>query len=519
LRVFTEPLDGSSKRVAVKLVNPQTTHQQDKSDLSVASSIDDNKRTSGWAVDRGGIGKAQTAVFEFDAPVSNPSGTKLTLELDFFTNTKHTIGRPRFTITGQPKPISLEGSTLSGALAKLQKAVSEVEDFDKLTEAKRKMMMDAYRVIDVEWQAHNSKLKAHKNTKPKPMATTRVQVSSEGYKPIRHHADGRGFPHFYRDVHLLKRGDPSQKKEKMSQGFLRVLTSEEKNETHWQSAKPEWARTSFRRRALADWLVDTEHGAGQLLARVMVNRLWQHHLGRGIVGTPSDFGLQGELPTHPELLDWLAGELIQNGWQLRPLHKQIIMSATYAQSAEFVQAKAAADPENRLHWRRAPRRLEAEPIRDSLLAVSGLLDTTMFGKGTLDPTMKRRSVYFQIKRSKLISTMQLFDSPEPLVGQGMRPATIISPQALLFMNNGQVREAALTLAERHEVGSVENAVRDGYQTVLGRNPSPVEQEATARFIKGQELTYLKSGRKDGRKLALADFAQVLFGLNEFVYVY
>jgi hypothetical protein len=320
-------------------------------------------------------------------------------------------------------------------------------------------------------------------------------------------------------VHLLKRGDPSQKQEKMSQGFLRVLMRSEKNETHWQQSKPEWARTSFRRKAFADWLVDTEHGAGQLLARVMVNRLWQHHFGRGIVGTPSDFGLQGELPTHPELLDWLAGELIQNGWRLKPLHKQLIMSATYQQSAAFSQAKADTDPENRLQWRRSPRRLEAEPIRDSLLKVSGLLDTTMFGKGTLDVKMKRRSVYFQIKRSKLIPTMQLFDTPEPLVGQGTRPSTIISPQALLFMNNAQVREAALTLARDYERESVESAVRNGYQAVIGRTPTRGEQQATTRFIETQELTYLKSGRKDGRKLALADFAQVLFGLNEFIYVY
>ncbi|MEE2947814.1 MAG: PSD1 and planctomycete cytochrome C domain-containing protein [Verrucomicrobiota bacterium] len=519
LRVFAEPLNGSDKRVSVKLVNPQATHEQDKGSLSVASSIDGNKRSSGWAVDHGGIGKAHSAVFEFDVPVSYSSGTKLTLELDFFTNTKHTIGRPRFAITGQPKPISLEGSTLSGALAKLQKALSEVEVFDKLTEGKRKELMDAYRVIDTEWQAYNAKLKSHKDAKPKPKTTARVQVSSEGYKPIRHHADGRGFPHYYKDVHLLKRGDPSQKQEKMSQGFLRVLMRSKKNEMHWQQAKPDSARTSFRRRALADWLVDAEFGAGQLLARVIVNRIWQHHLGRGIVGTPSDFGLQGELPTHPGLLDWLAGEFINNGWRLKPLHKQIIMSATYAQSAKFEQAKAAVDPENRLHWRRNPRRLEAEPIRDSLLAVSGMLDTAMFGKGTLDLGMKRRSVYFQIKRSKLIPTMQLFDSPEPLVGQGTRPSTIVSPQALLFMNNGHVREAALTLARRYEFGSIENAVQNGYKAVIGRSPTPDEQQATTRFIEAQELSYLESGRKDGRKLALADFAQVLFGLNEFVYVY
>jgi len=518
LRVFAESLDGSSKRVAVKLVNPQATFEQNKGGLSVASSIDDNKRTSGWAVDLGGIGKDQAASFEFRSPVSHPSGTKLTLELDFFTNTRHTIGRPRFAITGQPKPISLKGSALSASLAKLQQAVRDAVDFSELGDDKRVELLKSYRVIDVEWQKRNADVQAHLATKPKP-ETIKVQVSSEGYKPIGHHADGRGFPHFYKDVHLLKRGDPNQKQEKMSQGFLRVLMRSKKTEQHWQQPRPEWARTSFRRRVLADWLVDTDHGAGQLLARVIVNRLWQHHLGRGIVGTPSDFGLQGETPTHPGLLDWLAGELINNGWRLKPLHKQIIMSATYAQSANFSQAKAQVDPGNRWHWRRTPHRLEAEPIRDSLLNVSGLLDTTMFGKGTLDPSMKRRSIYFQIKRSKLIPTMQLFDSPEPLIGQGTRPSTIISPQALLFMNNGQVREAALTLVRSFERQPTESAVNNGYQAVIGRAPTQAEQQATAEFIKTQELAYLKSGRKDGRKLALADFAQVLFGLNEFVYVY
>ena len=271
----------------------------------------------------------------------------------------------------------------------------------------------------------------------------------------RHNADGRGFPHYYKEVHMLKRGDPNQKQEKMSQGFLRVLMHEDKNEMHWQESKPDWARTSFRRKSLADWLVDTDHGAGKLLARVIVNRLWQHHFGRGIVSTPSDFGLQGKLPTHPSLLDWLAHQLISNGWRLKPLHKQIIMSETYAQSAEFVQSKAKVDPENYLYWRRTPRRLEAEPIRDSLLKISGLLDTTMFGKGTLDSSMERRSIYFQIKRSKLIPSMQLFDTPEPLVGQGIRPSTIISPQALLFMNNTQVRKAALALSKGFEPQATE----------------------------------------------------------------
>ena len=518
LRVFAEPLDGSSKKAVIKLVNPKATFEQNKDGLSVASSIDDNKRTSGWAVDYGGIGKDQAASFEFVSSVSHASGVKLTLELDFFTNTKHTIGRPRFTITSQSKPIMLNGASMPAPLAKLQKEVEQIQDFSKLSDSKLSELVAVYRLIDSEWRKRNAIIQSHLANKPKPKMT-KIQVSSEGYKPIRHNADGRGFPHYYKEVHMLKRGDPNQKQEKMSQGFLRVLMRGEKNEQYWQEPKPDWARTSFRRKALADWLVDADHGAGQLLARVIVNRLWQHHIGRGIVSTPSDFGLQGQLPTHPNLLDWLAHELIRNGWRLKPLHKQIVMSATYSQSADYVESKAQVDPENYLHWRRTPRRLEAEPIRDSFLKISGLLDTTMFGKGTLNPSMERRSIYFQIKRSKLIPSMQLFDSPEPLVGQGVRPSTIISPQALLFMNNGQVRKAALALTRDFEQQTTESAIIKGYKAVIGRAPTQVEQKSTAIFIEQQELAYLNSGRKDGRKLALIDFAQVLFGLNEFVYVY
>ena len=353
--------------------------------------------------------------------------------------------------------------------------------------------------------------------KPKPQKT-KVQVSSEGHKPIKHNADGRGFPHFYKDVHLLKRGDTNQKQEKMKQGFLRVLTRDAKGEGKWQQPRPHWARTSFRRKALADWLTDIDNGAGPLLARVIVNRLWKHHFGRGIVNTPDDFGLQGEVPTHPELLDFLAGELINNGWRLKPLHKKIVMSYVYGQSTSFSQDKSLVDAKNQLYWRFTPRRLEAEPIRDSLLKVSSLLDTTMFGKGTLDPLMKRRSIYFQIKRSKLIPTMQLFDSPEPLVGQGARPSTIISPQALMFMNNGLIRAAAMSLAGKLETEANSQAVMAGYETVISRAPTLREKQATLDFITKQENSYRKAGRDDARKLALADFVQVLFGLNEFVYI-
>ncbi|MDB4668366.1 PSD1 and planctomycete cytochrome C domain-containing protein [bacterium] len=517
IRVFIESLDGGSKRVAVKLTNPQTTFEQNKEGLSVASSIDADKKKTGWAVDQGGIGKDQTAVFEFAEPVGFADGVKLTVELDFFTNTSHTIGRPRLAITRHPKPVPLKGSAQVASVTKLRAAFKDADNLDEFSEKDLQMLLRAYRTLDREWLKRDAKLKAHLAAKPKPQ-TTKVQISSEGYKPMKHHADGRGFPHFYKHVHLLRRGDSRQKQEKMMQGFLRVLMRGAKDEEKWQQPKPNWARTSFRRKALANWLTDIDHGAGPLLARVIVNRLWKHHFGRGIVNTPNDFGLQGEVPTHPELLDFLAGELINSGWRLKPLHKKIVMSYVYGQSADFSQDKSQVDAENRLYWRCTPRRLEAEPIRDSLLKVSGLLDTTMFGKGTLDPLMKRRSIYFQIKRSKLIPTMQLFDSPEPLVGQGARPSTIISPQALMFMNNAQIRAAAMSLAGKLETEVNSQAVMVGYQTVIGRAPSLREKQATLVFISKQEESYCEVGRNDARKLALADFAQVLFGLNEFVYV-
>ena len=513
IRVFATPKKGG-KRVAVKLVSPKATHQQNTGGLSVASSIDGDKRKSGWAVDAGGIGKPQAAVFEFAAPVGFEGGTVLTVEMDFFVNTSHTIGRPRLAVTAAPKPVAIKGNSSAASLATLLAAVKQAGGVDKLDAKKRAELLKIYRAQDAQWNQLNAKVQQHLAAKPKPKME-KVQVTSEGFKPTKHHADGRGFPHFYRKTYFLKRGDANQKDGEASQGFLQVLMRSGKTEKSWQVTAPEGWRTSYRRRSLANWITDTEHGAGHLLARVIVNRLWQHHLGRGIVNTPNDFGLQGELPTHPQLLDWLASELIANGWRLKPLHKQIVMSATYRQSAAHDDTKMKIDPQNKLYWRRTPARLQAEVIRDSILKISGLLDERMFGAGTLDERMKRRSIYFMIKRSKLIPSMQLFDSPEPLVSQGSRPATIIAPQALHFMNNGQVREAATALAKQLEKApDTAAAVTLGYQTVLGRAPTAKEQRSISAFIGAQQKSY----PNNGRQLALADFAQVLFGLNEFIYV-
>ena len=278
------------------------------------------------------------------------------------------------------------------------------------------------------------------------------------------------------------------------------------------------ARTSFRRRAVADWITDTQQGAGQLLARVIVNRLWQQHFGRGIVATPNDFGFQGERPTHPELLDWLAAELIRHDWRLKPIRKLIMTSSVYMQQSRFDAAKAQIDPDNRLFWRFSPRRLEAEIIRDAMLAVSGELDATQFGPGTLDENMRRRSIYFFIKRSKLIPFLQVFDTPEPLASVGARPSTTIAPQALIFMNNPRVRIYAKSFAKRIADDDLETSIRRAYLAAVARQPADDELADSTAFVRQQIESYDADSKSNARELALTDLCQVLMSLSEFVYV-
>jgi hypothetical protein len=158
-----------------------------------------------------------------------------------------------------------------------------------------------------------------------------------------------------------------------TQGFLQVL-SKPGDAKRWQWQPPKDAKYSGRRRTLSNWITDVDHGAGALLARVIVNRLWQHHFGTGLVPTPNDFGKTGTACTQPELLDWLAGQLIANDWKLKPIHRMILSSRAWQQSSARDAKKEAADPANGLFMRFVPQRLEAEAIRDSMLAVSGVLD-------------------------------------------------------------------------------------------------------------------------------------------------
>jgi len=235
------------------------------------------------------------------------------------------------------------------------------------------------------------------------------------------------------------------------------------------------------------------------------------------VATPNDFGSQGDEPSHPRLLDWLASQLIECGWRLKPIHRLLLTSSVYSQDGASDAVRNKADLENRLWWHRPRRRLEAEAIRDALLSVSGRLDSGMYGPGTLDENSPRRSVYLRVKRSRLVPTMMLFDWPEHLVSIGRRSTTTTAAQALAFMNSPVGRGYASSLADRLPSDSV-SAIRRAWQIVLARLPRPDERAAIGVFLQRQEQIYRQAGQADPSRIARVDLCQALLGMNEFIYI-
>lgn len=499
----------------IKLANPRATHQQNTGGLSIAASLDESVDT-GWAVDAGGIGKDQAAVVDLAEPAGSGKEVTLTIRMAFQNgNPNHLLGRFRISITDREGAAPAVGG--SGPDAKVREALAAAK-------AGAAPGSDAFQTA-FEWykqsaspvyQAAKSALDKHLAAGP-GVQLTKVLVTTEGLPKMSHHANDRGFPHFYPEMFLLKRGDLHQKVEPVQPGFLRVLMPAATTPEKWKVAPPEgWTRTRFSRASLANWIMDPVEGAGQLAARVMVNRLWQHHFGRGLVATPSDFGFQGDKPSHPELLDKLARDLIDNGWKLKPLHRAMMVSATYRQSTQFDEARAAINRENTLLWRMTPQRLEAEPIRDSLLSVSGQLDLKMFGPGTLDQNMKRRSIYFFIKRSQLVPMMMLFDWPEHLVSIGQRANTTVAPQALMFLNSPQGHQYGAALAGRLQ-GDLVSQITQAYRLCYGRVPNESEQQVAQAFLAQQTEKYKAASHANPGSDALADLCQALLASSEFVY--
>ncbi len=496
----------------VKLTQPLATFSQES--LPVASAIDDNKK-SAWAVDPQ-VGQNQAASFEIETPVSNPQGTTLTFTLKFENNAGHNLGRFRLSLSTAAKPVGLEGDEAA------ERRIDEVNQAlatpaAERTEAQRATLLDWYRRQDETWQKLNGAVQEHAKQTPKP-ELTKVMIASEGLPAIRFHTQGADF---FDKTYYLRRGDLNQKVGEASSGFLQVLVRVPDGEQHWRSTPPAGSRLSLRRTGLAHWITDVDGGAGHLLARVIVNRLWQHHLGRGLVATPSDFGASGQRPSHPELLDYLAGQLIEGGWRLKDVHKLIMTSAVYMQSVGTDAPRAAADPDNILLWHRSRQRLEAEVIRDAMLAVSGQLDERMYGPGSLDETQRRRSIYFTVKRSQLVPSMMLFDAPDSLGGLGQRAATIVAPQALAMLNSALVQSSARALAHACLSApgcTTEAAIQRAYQTGLARTADAEELADSVAFFTRAAETYKAAGKTDATEAALADFCQVLLGMNEFIYI-
>ncbi len=494
------PRYGIGTNFDATLVNAQATFEQ--KGLPVAATIDPDKK-SAWAVDPE-FGKDHAAVFELLSDVLPDGGATLTFTLDFQNNDQHNIGRVRVSATSSPLPVGIAGDGIPMSVRSLVDKPSA-----QRTAEESSAVLGWYKTIDPEWRSLKKALDDHARTEPKA-TVAKAMISTEGLPAVRLHTQGGDF---LEKTHYLKRGDPNQKLDEAAPGFLQVLMGSE--EDHWKEVAPANWRTSYRRRALANWLTDIDRGAGALSARVIVNRLWQHHFGRGIVATPSDFGKQGEAPSNPDLLDWLAVELVHNGWKLKPIHRAMMLSAAYQQSSAVNDAKAKLDPDNTLVWRFARRRLEAEPIRDSMLAVSGKLDRRMYGPGSLDERMTRRSIYFTVKRSRLIPMMVVFDAPDALVPLASRSETTVAPQSLLLMNSPVVRDWAAAFARRlmpKDGGPREGAIDSAYRIALSRGPTESERADALAFVNAQKAAY------GNVEPALADFCLVLMGLNEFMFV-
>ena len=252
--------------------------------------------------------------------------------------------------------------------------------------------------------------------------------------------------------------------------------------------------TTGRRAVLANWLAQPDN---RFTTRVMVNRIWQHHFGQGIVATPSDFGHLGEKPSHPELLDWLANYFVQNNWSVKAVHRLIMTSAAYRQSALATSTELARekDPENRLLWRMNVHRLEAEQIRDAMLLASGELDPTVGGP-SVDPSKPRRTVYTKWLRNSRDSLLEVFDPPDAYTSMAGRNVTTTPSQALILINGHYALQRARAVADRvvrSKPSDETAAVEAAYRFVHGRAPSASERSAAARFVNEQAARIAAAG--------------------------
>ncbi len=361
------------------------------------------------------------------------------------------------------------------------------------------------------YRALAQELKAFDNLKPAPLNVAQTMADGSNKAP---------------KTYVLRGGAWDGQMEEVQPGFLSIIDPSN------VKVLP-LANSTGRRSVLANWLASADN---PLSTRVIVNRVWHYHFGRGIVGTPSDFGVMGDRPSHKELLDWLTAKFTgEDNWSLKKLHKRILMSATYQQSSDSRADGEKLDADNKLLWKFTRRRLEGESIRDSMLAVSGLLNTKMGGPGVFPPlpdgampkgyrlwetakdeeTANRRSVYIFVRRNLRYPMFQSFDMPDTHESCARRQMTVTPDQALELMNGKLIQHWAASLAQRVENdkgidarAKAERAIRMAYS----RPPQPNEIDLAVDFLAKQE-------KIAGSPIAaLEDLCHTLLSSNEFLYI-
>ena len=339
---------------------------------------------------------------------------------------------------------------------------------------------------------------------------------------------------------VLERGDVRQPGKEVEPGVPSVLGAGRLEGT------PALKKSTGRRLALARWMTRSDN---PLVARVIVNRLWQGHFGEGLVGSENDFGLMGQRPTHPQLLDYLATELMQSGWSLKHIHRLIVTSSTFQLSSAWDPRAAKIDPDQRLLWRWKPRRLEAEAVRDSILALSGWLNLEMHGPSvypTLTPAVlagqsrpgegwgesteqqaSRRSVYVFSKRSLAVPELEALDAPDTSSSCEQRRVSTTGPQALIFLNGDFIHQQAGYFADRllREAGEdPKQRVTQAFERALGRSPRSSELKVALKFLRAHErqiqadLGAAEEKAGDSGRQALEGFLLTLLNTNEFFYL-
>jgi hypothetical protein len=356
-------------------------------------------------------------------------------------------------------------------------------------------------------------------------------------------------------TYVLRGGNIDAKGDQVQPGFLSILDPSDARFT-----QPAGLNSTGRRSTLAAWLTDTKN---PLTGRVMVNRIWHYHFGRGIVATPGDFGMMGARPTHPELLDYLTTYFEDNGWSMKKLHRMILLSNTYQQSSEYSETASNADPDNKLMWRYPRRRMEAEAVRDSMLQISGLLNDKPGGPGVFPPlppgvttalsataaaggwrketdpaNNNRRSVYIFVRRNLRYPMLQEFDSANTFESCDFRKNTVTAPQSLDLLNNDLMIEWAQSFAGRvlNDSGLTSQAQIDrAFRLAYGRAATAEEEKIAAAFLAKQIPimaeriaggdktkpplpTVVPAGIDPARAAAFVDLSQMLLASNEFLYI-